>query len=162
MPNFIERHRRHHHHPCFSDHRGKWFLTIESEGDFTVSIIGGKIMLQLSDSLLSTLGVSLQDAAGNAANMTGVTVAFSIDNTAVGVLTPNVANPNTQADFTPGTDATDVANITAAVSVNGTVAFSITAQVQLVSGVPVSGSVILVSTSPLPAPAASAAAINKS
>lgn len=111
-------------------------------------------MLQLSDSLITVLGVTLLDAAGNPANLTGVTVAWSIDNSAVGSIAADATNPN-NGDFTPGTDYTDVANITAAVSVNGTFAFNIATQAQLISGVPVSGSIAIVSTLPLPVPAAS-------
>jgi len=154
------RHRKVHHQYHHHDHYGFWALTVASEGDFSVSIKGGRIMLQLSDSFISVLGVTLQDAGGNPANITGVTVAWSIDNANVGSFVADATNPN-NGDFTPGTDLTDIGNITAAVSINGTFAFNITAQVQVVSGAPVSGTIALVSTLPLPAPVTQATAVKK-
>lgn len=149
---------RHHDH-CFhhEDKHGKWFFTVSSNDErIAVSITGGIIMLQLSDSLVSTLGVILVDAGGNPANLTGVTVAFTIDNAAVGSLVPNATNPNA-ADFTPGADLADVGTITAAISINGALAFSVPVQVQVVSGAPASGTVVVLATAPLPvAPVTSA------
>lgn len=146
----IHRHRRHHHVPL---HR-EFFLLLEWEGhenEVTVSFIGGDLMIQVSDNLLSTLGLALVDALGNPANLAGVTTSWSIDNSAVGSLVQSTDGMS--AAFTPGTDLTDVGNITVAVSVNGTVAFSATAQIQVVSSAPVSGTISLTGTAPLPAAA---------
>jgi hypothetical protein len=147
------RHRHHHRHHIHHE----LFLQLEWEGDgVTVSFLGGMLMIQVSDSLLSSLVLSLVDALGFPANMAGVSVAWSIDNSAVGSLVQ--AADGMSAAFTPGSDLTSIGNITAAVSINGTLAFNVSAQVQVVSGAPASGSIALGGTAPLPAAAPAAPA----